>query len=394
MEKENEFVIRYFWNFTSITKNDKKEEKETISNKDDKKEKEEIISNEDDRKDRKDKYIYDYKNYKKMKIEYDDITKYKIKEYNKYYYIIPGSEINRSLDSVILKPYNKNTFEMICIQATKFKYVIKEKMEYINDCFITKSKFESIYGININNVYFYFLLSDEFPNKAITKNLESKGIEYFYYSIKDEKFKKEDDTIFITNLNKEKAKIEQKISENENLLFKSKLGLFNIMTHFLQRKRRKEKNFKITQNYFDKARKYLFNKTPKIRIDLSNKKEMEKIVKNNSKFSSKLFMFVFLFMIKPYEYNELKEIDELIGILVSKNKKNKKIYHYIYKGEIFPNNYENISLNEFFSNKKRDNRILELKNEEYLVSDVPEEYVNKFILIFKIYPLKEIERKK
>ena len=258
LENENVFEIRYFWNFTSITKNDKK--------------------------DIKDKYTYDYNNFKKIKIEYDDIKKLKIKDYNKYYYIIPGSETNRSLDSVILKPYNEKTFDMICIQATKFKYKIKKKEEYISDCFIAKSKFESNYEISINNVYFYFLLCDEFQNQGFTINLESLGIEYFYYSIKDEIFKKEGDIIFIKNLNKERAKIEQEISENENLLFKSKLGLFNIMTHFLQRKRRREKNFKITRNYFEKARKYLFSKTPKIKLDSFNKKEMEKLLKKIQNF--------------------------------------------------------------------------------------------------------------
>ena len=368
LENENVFEIRYFWNFTSITKNDKK--------------------------DIKDKYTYDYNNFKKIKIEYDDIKKLKIKDYNKYYYIIPGSETNRSLDSVILIPYNEKTFDMICIQATKFKYKIKKKEEYINDCFIAKSKFELNYEISINNVYFYFLLWDEFQNKGFTNNLESLGIEYFYYSIKDEIFKKEGDIIFIKKLNKERAKIEQEISENENLLFKSKLGLFNIMTHFLQRKRKREKNFNITRNYFEKARKYLFSKTPKIKLDSFNKKEMEKIVKKNPKFSSKLFTFVFLFMIKPNEYNDLREIDELIGLLINKNKKNKKVYHYIYKGVFFPKNYENISLKEFFSKEKSDKRNPPLKNEEYLVSNISEEYINKFILIFKIYPLNISNQKK
>lgn len=43
-------------------------------------------------------------------------------------------------------------------------------------------------------------------------------------------------------------------------------------------------------------------------------------------------------MIKPNEYNDLREIDELIGLLINKNKKNEKVYHYIYQGEFFPNN--------------------------------------------------------
>ena len=144
IEKEK-FEIRYFWNFTSI-------------------------SNKNYRS--KDKYIYDYNNFKKIKIEFDDVKKYKINDYNKYYYIIPGSETNRSLDSVILQPYDKNSLDMICIQMTKFKKEIKKKNEYINDCFIAKAKFESNYKIKINNVYFYFILAEDFPNDIIKKNLE------------------------------------------------------------------------------------------------------------------------------------------------------------------------------------------------------------------------------
>lgn len=364
IEKENGFEIRYFWNFTSISNNDNKE--------------------------KKDKYIYDYKNYKKIKIEYDDITKFKIKDHNKYYYIIPGSQTNRSLDSVIIQPNGKETFDMICFQATKFKIAIKEKNEYISDCFIAKSKFESNYGIKIKNVFFYFILSDEFSNHVITKNLEIKGIEYFYYSFKDETFKTENDIILIKNLNREKAKIKQKLEENEQLLFKGKLGLFNIMINYLQRKRKKEINFKITQYYFDKARKYLFNKTPKISLDDENKKKMEKIVKKNcSNFSSKSFTFIFIFTIKLNEYFHLKEKEELIGILINNNKKNEKVYHYLYKGRIYPNDYENIPLQEFYFNEQKENRIIALKEEEYLVSDVPDEYVGKCILLFKIYSLSE-----
>ena len=387
IEKDNEFVIRYFWNFTSLTNIEKKKEDE-----------EEIILKKNDKKDKKEKrwekekYIYDYKNYKKIKIEYDDVLKYKIVDFNKYYYIIPGSENNKSLDSVILMSNDKNNFDMICIQATKFKSKIKKKEEYINDCFITKAKFESNYEINIKNVYFYFLLCYEYQNNNLTFNLDSEGIEYFYYSIKKDKFLKDDDEISIKKLNIERAKIEQEKLENENLLFKNKLVLFNRMINFLQRKRRKEKNFKITENNFDKARFCLFNKTPKIKLNQITIDYMKKIVQKNPKFSSELFTFVFLFMIKPNEFNDLKEMDELIGLIVNKNKKDKKIYHYIYRGEMYPN-CDDIPSSFFFHNtnkdNKRANKFLPLKNKEYLISDIPDDYINNFILIFKIYTLKK-----
>ena len=366
IEKEK-FEIRYFWNFTSI-------------------------SNKNYRS--KDKYIYDYNNFKKIKIEFDDVKKYKINDYNKYYYIIPGSETNRSLDSVILQPYDKNSLDMICIQMTKFKKEIKKKNEYINDCFIAKAKFESNYKIKVNNVYFYFILAEDFPNDIIKKNLESKGIAYFYYSTKDNIFRKKNTIIKIKDLNKEEAKIEQNLEDNEYLYFKSKLTLINIMENFLQKKRRIKDNFKITHNYFDAARKYLFKFTPKINLDEENKIMMKNIVKNNNnKYSNISIIFQFVFMIQTNEYYHLRKKDNLIGIMINYNQnKDQKLYHYFYKGNIYPNNYNNMPGLELFICSNKEKRIIKPKQNEYLISEVPDDYFNKYILMFKIYSLIKINK--
>ena len=100
---ENEgFIIRYLWNFSS-EKVGKKEKR----------------------------YIYDYNSYKKIELNYDDIDNNPIKDKNKYYYILPVSQINKSLDAVILQPYDINLFNMISLQITKFKKSIKSKKDYI-----------------------------------------------------------------------------------------------------------------------------------------------------------------------------------------------------------------------------------------------------------------------
>ena len=71
MYQKKNYEIRYFWNLTSKT-----QVKEGYTNK---------------------KNLYDYKNYKEIK--YDDIIINKITEYDKYYYIVPGNQTNRSLDA-------------------------------------------------------------------------------------------------------------------------------------------------------------------------------------------------------------------------------------------------------------------------------------------------------
>ena len=100
--EKNGFIIKYFWNFTSKL--------DTIN------------KNEND-------YIYDYNTYKKIKFLYDNEIEGNIEmDYNKSYYIVPGSQTNRSLDSVILQPSKDNSFDLIFFQITKFKIEIKKKV--------------------------------------------------------------------------------------------------------------------------------------------------------------------------------------------------------------------------------------------------------------------------
>ena len=358
------FIIRYCWNFTSITNSIQKENDNV--------------------------YIYDYNTYTRNKLEYDDIKKYKINNYNVYYYIIPGSQINKTLDSIILQPTNSNSFNMISLQITKNKENIKAKEEYISATFIAKSKFESNYDIKIEKVYFYFILSEDFPSSTKTL-LESSNISYFYYSIKDDKFTKDDKSIVdLEELNNEEARISQDIEDNEYKYFGAKKTLINLMEKFLQKKRKLKKDMKITENDYEKARRFLFKQTSNIILDSNIKDMMAKLVKNNEKYISGLFTFQFVFTINLNEYYLLKDTSDLIGIIIDSNKrKTKKSYHFIFDGEILPKE-KNLSIDAYSKlvnfDKKRNRRLIPIVK-DFTISEIPENFCNDRIFVFKIYQL-------
>ena len=99
-------------------------------------------------------------------------------------------------------------------------------------------------------------------------------------------------------------------------------------------------------------------------------------------------MFQFIFTIQSDEYYNIRNNEDLIGIIIDYNKKkDKKLYHYFFKANIYPNDYENMPWIKYcMSENKENNRIVIPKDNEYLISEIPEEYFGKFIFVFKIYP--------
>ena len=122
----------------------------------------------------------DYNNFKE--IVYDENIK-NLNLSKEIYYIVPGSQINKSLDAAILIPNLEGEyFSLITLQLTKSKdYKIKEKEEYEVASFIAKDKFERLYKIKIKNVYFYFVLSNEFKTEPTIKDLIKKKISIYYH---------------------------------------------------------------------------------------------------------------------------------------------------------------------------------------------------------------------
>ena len=354
-------LIRYFWNFTRISKiYDKKLPEEK----------------------------YDFSTFRPL--VYDDIIKYKITDNDRIYYIIPGSQTNRSLDSIMLIPIGGNEFNMICFQITKHKMTIKEKKDYSTDCFIAKSKFEESYGIKIKNVYFYFILAEDYMNEDTKNSLDINNISYFYFSIRKVAFIKNDEIIQITDLCNPEAEITQVIENNEYRTFENKNELIKITENFLIKKRKRDINFKISETIYEKARKYLFRLSSHISLDQDIEKEMRNIVNKAGK--KKNFIFTYVFNVNFSEYTDfLKHID-LIGVIIDENGKKEKerSYHYYYQGQLYPQNSElDVEIYSKMVNKKeRTQRLIERKN-NYLLKEVPSKFCNS-IFVFKIYEINKI----
>ena len=349
------FKIRYLWDFYS----------EKVENKEK-------------------KYIYDYDSFKKIELKYDDIDYNPINDIDSYYYILPASQTNESLDAVILEPYGLHSFNMISLQMTKFKQTIKSKNYYVKASFKAKDKLESTYNIKINKIYFYFILAEDFDNEKTKLELELANISYFYYSIKNESFLKDRDTnIYIDNLNNYEAEIFPDDKANEYKNFDSKITSIKLMEKYLQKKRRLDRNIKITENFYDSAIEHIFKQTSKIYLDEYIKKGMKKAVTmGKTKYSSKSYIFKFVFYINSYEYFKLSKNDNLIGLFIYYNQNKEKTYLFFYNGIIYPTN-ENIPIKylSYDSNKAR--KIINFNN-NYSIDEIPEEYWD-LIFVFKLY---------
>ena len=357
IEKIDNVKIRYFWNFTNLSKTGHKELPEEK---------------------------FDFKSFKRL--EYDDIKKYKINDFGKIYYIIPGSQTNKSLDAIILIPCGDNEFNMICLQITKHKKTIKKKSEYIDDSFIAKSKFQGNYGIKIKNVYFYFILSKDFINEDTKNELEINNISYFYFSIKNETFEKNNSKIDITNLCNPYAQIFQEIIDNEYRTFENKNELIKMVENFLIKKRKRDKNFQISEKNYEKARKHIFKLTGHISLDNNIEKEMNEIVENMKKIQGN-FIFTYVYNVNFDEVIYLKKNENLIGVIIDEDKNNKKNFHYYYLGKFYPADKRldpDIYL-KMLTEPDHIKRLVERKS-NYLLSEIPFNLCDS-IFVFKIYAI-------
>ena len=358
--KKNGFIIKYFRNFSSNSGS--------------------ITTNENE-----ENYICDYNTYKKFQISYDDENVENLHmDYNKYYYIIPGNQPNRILDSIILKLSNNNSFDMIFFQINKLKIVIKKKSQYIKYCFLAKKKFESVYGIKINKLYFYFILVKDFDNQKTKVDLKSKNIEFFYYSILEDGFFKKDGILRLNNLNEPEAEIFENTQEDEYQHFNSKLTLINYLEKYLQKKRTLDKNFIITKNKFELGRKHLI-KSANIILDEENKKQIDNILKIHLFKHDSELIYKYIFNIIPLEFAYFSNKENIFGIMIHYDDKipTKKAYKYFYNGHIFPVGFlPTIFFNDNYCNLKNNLP----KDKEYLISEIPEQYWDK-IYVFRIYGL-------
>ena len=267
----------------------------------------------------------DYNNFKE--IVYDE----NIKNLNLskiIYYIVPGSQINKSLDAAILIPYTEGVyFSLITLQLIKSKdYKIKEKEEYENAPFIAKDKFERLYKIKIKNVYFYFVLPNEFKTGPTIKDLIKKNISYILFSIQnnnilEEKGDKEHILSSVYELINEDSEIfgNSDFTEKD---FGTKINSIARMELLL--KKRRNQGIKISRNMYENARFEIFKKDKGITITNQQRNEIIKKIKFFYKINYD-FTIKYIFKIRFKELFELKEYKDLFGLF--KYQKTMCIYH-------------------------------------------------------------------
>ena len=373
-------ILRYVWNFKDVVKNESKPiceyDFENYKNiyYDDKK-----IDN-DGKKNDNDKQKDDNNKNKKIEIQ------------NCVYYIVPGSQTNKNIDSALLIPDlftgEEKQFKFISFQIKQGNVEIKNKREYINSSFIAKKKFEKLYNIKISKVFFYFILGKEFTNDNAITDLKDKKIsciffsfiEKYLYQKDNSKVKKLSDLI---NPDAEIFQIDDK-NEEKNLFYK--ICLINELENCLRKKSFLGK--KITRNFYENGRKIFFKKDKGLRIKNEQREYIINFIKQNYNIKYE-FTLKYVFTIKTDEFSNLNKYENLFGIYYLENN-----YFIIHQSLIFQLDINEIKnknildlnyiMNSFNKNKKKNLR-----------SEVPkgnniklEEINNEMIYVFKIYYFK------
>lgn len=337
----------------------------------------------------KDKNInyYDYINFKEIK--YDENQKC-IKLKPERYYIVPGCQTNKNLDSAILIPDSNNNFILITFQIKQGEdFEIKEKLIYIKFSFLTKQKFEKLYNINISNVYFYFVLPSDFKtnkekeDKKQIKELSKKKIAYIFYSFKDKKITTQvsERKLALYELLDENAKIFNEsnyTNEEENL--ENKIILIKNFELFLKKKR--YAGIVITRNIYENGRKVIFNKDKGIR--LTNKERQDIINELTTKYKIKnKFTIKYIFKIKNNEIFDINAHKNLFGLFTYNN--SKYIYYDYRYFELYPKKGNNNNVNDYLMNINRNIQKTTRYNYPDKTISLDEIKDEKDIYVFKIY---------
>ena len=148
--------------------------------------------------------------------ELDDILNEKFTLNDKYYYFNPKNQTNKYFDSLMLIKTNQDReFNMIIFQHTKYKdeSKIKKKNDYRSHAENeVKVKFEKLYNINIKQIFFLFILSNEdIENEDTCKILDKYKIAYLFYSIRNREIYK--------SRSKEKIKLLGELMNPNYLIF-------------------------------------------------------------------------------------------------------------------------------------------------------------------------------
>ena len=171
--------------------------------------------------------------YKQEKL--DDIILGELDTNYKYHYIIPKKQMNKYFDSALIIVLNneKRTCSLIVFQITKNKEEedIYSKDEYISEASNnTNPKLESIYGIKIIDIFFFYILFSEDKNlENLIIKLKDESISFFSISLRNNEFYEENHKLLkdfpitndskIFNIDKEKEKVKFLNKKNKFIRF-------------------------------------------------------------------------------------------------------------------------------------------------------------------------------
>ena len=323
-------------------------------------------------------------------------------DYNSNYYIICHSSNNNYLDSLILIPCSQDNesdkiFNLIGLQITINKMKIYELNEYHSATEIAALKISSIYDINIKDKFFCFILSEEYENKATQQRLEKLGIPFAFFSTISNYFflenKKKIESI--SQFLRDEFKLQINQNKKESVFYKN--NIFKKMEDYLQKKRKRDKKFKVTKNSFNFIREKMFKDEKKLILPSNELKKIIQTINKATFFENKKIIIEYIFKVNFSEYENLYSCnDDLIGICFYKNNIflfNKKLGSRI---KILPTNKkEKNTLNDLL-NYINDNieinfyNKIDYSSDDYSFDNLMKYNVNKpsDIFVFAIYEVK------
>ena len=255
-------------------------------------------------------------------LTYDDKISNPLINYNWKYYIVSHKPNNPFLDCIMLIPHSDNNeidkmFNLLAFQITPKKCNINSLKEYNEATKLAADTLKNIYKIEIKDKFFSFILSDELENSKTQDDLIKFGIPFVFYSAIND--------CFLFNNKKSIWNIEQffnnefNISNNENnkKLFTYRKYLFKNMEKLLEKKRKREKEFKITKNVFNFAREKLLEENGELVLTKEIRADIIKIIQNSNFFKNKKITIEFAFRIKFIDFFNLfldTKNTDLLGI--------------------------------------------------------------------------------
>jgi len=328
----------------------------------------------------------------------DDIYKAEPLLYD-IYYIKPENQINNLVDSLMIIKKQDKQFIMIAFQITKYKNKseIHSKLIYernIKDNI--KIKFENLYGIEIVEIYFWFILSNEcINNESTCVFLDDRKMKYVFYSLKDKCFYKDRSKIKLDKIDsfyEENSKIFPLKEEKEEKVI---INLNPTICHFLIKEieqkiilemEKIEENNGVNKNInYEKLRNETYPSSQKIIISNKQKEIIVNILKSKSIYSNNI-QLLYLFCIPLIHLRFYINNENLIFIFRYKNK-----FYFDNKNDVFEiranSKKENIELKGITFNDitKYFNEEINYDKDKVNLEEIKDIIESPLLYMFKIY---------